>query len=342
MRTIRLSICIPTYNFGNFIGETLASIVSQMNDDVEVLVVDGASTDNTYAVVRDFVERFAQVKYYRLETKGGIDIDMAKSVDLATGEYCWLFSGDDVMCPGALTEMLRHIRHGYDLYLCKHRNCSLDMVVMSEHPVLNVSEDAVFNFSSQSDRRRYFEVAQTTEAFFSFMGGIIINRSKWASVKMNHNFVGSCWAHVARIIELMSRGLVLKYIATAYLDRRGDNDSFSDKGIANRYRIAIDGYGQIGDSYFGHDSLEAFHIRRVLRNDFPLRLFLYGKRICHDNPALESRSVLDAVFRKTYSDFSIETLVKYVVYHAYPVWLDILLRPCVRLLKARWVLNGVR
>ena len=54
MDDIRLSICIPTYNFGEFIGATLQSIIKQATDEVEIVVVDGASTDNTAEVVRAF------------------------------------------------------------------------------------------------------------------------------------------------------------------------------------------------------------------------------------------------------------------------------------------------
>ena len=51
MGNIRLSVCIPTYNFGEFIGETLESIVGQATDEVDIIIVDGASTDNTEQVV---------------------------------------------------------------------------------------------------------------------------------------------------------------------------------------------------------------------------------------------------------------------------------------------------
>jgi abequosyltransferase len=58
MNGIRLSICIPTYNFGEFIGETLKSVTDQARNGVEIIVVDGASTDNTAEIVRDFQRRF--------------------------------------------------------------------------------------------------------------------------------------------------------------------------------------------------------------------------------------------------------------------------------------------
>ncbi len=83
MNKTALSICIPIYNFGAFIGETLASILPQATDEVEVLVVDGASTDNTPEVIAAIQRTFPGLRYNRLEKKGGIDRDMARSVELA-------------------------------------------------------------------------------------------------------------------------------------------------------------------------------------------------------------------------------------------------------------------
>ena len=128
-----LSLCIPTYNFGKFIAETLHSILEQDGaDEIEVVVVDGASTDNTPDVVTSLQNQYPQIKYFRLAAKGGIDRDMAKSVELATGEYCWLFSSDDTMRRGALELALNEIKQGHDLYLCKHTECTFDMQFITE------------------------------------------------------------------------------------------------------------------------------------------------------------------------------------------------------------------
>ena len=73
MNPIRLSICMPTYNFGRFIGEALDSIMKQATDEVEIIVLDGASTDNTLDVVRSFQARFPRIYYHCLSRRGGID-----------------------------------------------------------------------------------------------------------------------------------------------------------------------------------------------------------------------------------------------------------------------------
>jgi abequosyltransferase len=321
MPLISLSICIPTYNFGKFIGETLESIVCQLTDGVEIVVLDGASTDNTPDIVSQFQANCPNLRYHRLDKRGGIDRDIAKSIELANGEYCWLFSSDDVMRKGAIAKMLSQIKHGHDLYLCKHTNCTFDMKFMHEHPVLRSNEEVEFNLASQSDRQRYFELAITTESFFGFLGGIIIKKSKWESVPINEMFVGSCWGHAARIFELMPMGLTLKYLPEPLLDHRGDNDSFSDKGIVNRYKIAIDGYHKLGDVFFGHKSYEAYHIRRVIRYEFGFQIFLETKVLCWKNPSREDRRVLDSLFRKAYNDDYLLSNLYYFIYMFSPSWL---------------------
>ena len=115
--------------------------MSQATDEVEIVVLDGGSTDNTAEVVEGFRSAFPRLRYYRQDFKGGIDRDMAKSVELARGEYCWLFSSDDVMAEGALDRILRKIRSRMDLYLCGFTKCTIDMKPVAKHPILKLTSD---------------------------------------------------------------------------------------------------------------------------------------------------------------------------------------------------------
>ena len=99
MKTPILSICIATYNRAGFIGETLDSIIPQLDDDVELLVVDGASSDNTEDIVRKYAQKESRIRYVRLSAKGGVDQDFDKSVELARGEYRRLFMDDGLSSP---------------------------------------------------------------------------------------------------------------------------------------------------------------------------------------------------------------------------------------------------
>lgn len=301
---IKLSICIPTYNFGDFIGATLDSVLAQVLDGVEVVVLDGGSTDQTPAVVGALQDGFPALRYHRLERRGGIDRDMARTVDLARGEYCWLFSADDLMKPGAIARILEQIESGLDLYLCGMTLCTCDMRPLKDHPILDISSDMTFDLGRDDDRRIYFERALTTTAFFSFLGSVIFKKARWDAIPLDEAFVGSCWAHVARIFRMLPSGLRVRYLASAYLWKRCDNDSFMDAGLIRRFAITIDGYDRLARSFFAEDSMEAHHVRRVVAAEFPPYVLAYAK-LTSGGASPEDRRLLARLVDTVYADSSV-------------------------------------
>jgi len=318
---IRLSVCIPTYNFGRFIGETLDSVVRQATEEVEVVVLDGGSTDNTTEVVEGVRNAFPRLRYCRQDFKGGIDRDMAKSVELARGEYCWLFSADDVMAEGALDRILRKMRSRMDLYLCGFTRCTIDMKPFSKHPILKFNSDVEFDLGSVSDRRAYFSRALTTTAFFSYMSSLVIRRDRWDSAGADESFMGSCWGHVARIFRMIPGGLNVGFLPEDYLLNRGENDSFMETGLVNRIAIAVDGYHRLGEVYFGKDSVEAYHMRRVLKNEYTMSYLLHAKLRTLEGGDEKKLEKLDALVHKLYIDGSPMDRIRHVAYQLPSVFL---------------------
>jgi abequosyltransferase len=301
----KLSIVIPIYNFAQFITETLDTIVTQERFcEVEVVILDGASTDNTPVLVKKYQRFFNNINYIRLTERGGIDRDMARAVEYARGEFCWLFSGDDLMLPGALGKVLDQIESGLDLYLTRHMEWVDDRGEWVEWPTLNVSGEPIFQLSHEADRHSYFSVAENTEAFFGFIGGLIVKKSTWESVPFNEDFVGTCWAHVARLFEIMPQGLSVKVLKNVYLKRRPDNDSFGSGSITSRFRLTIDGFLKIVDHFFGMQSIEAQHVRRALRNEYhPLNMWL-GKFLCLIDPEREHIALMDRLLVNLYGSMT--------------------------------------
>lgn len=317
----RLSICIPTYNFGGFIGETLASIVRQATEEVEIVVLDGGSTDNTAEVVEGFRGAFPRLRYYRQDFKGGIDRDMAKSVELALGEYCWLFSADDVMSEGALERILRKIQRGKDLYLCGFTRCTIDMKPVTKHPILKFTSDVEFDLGKPADRMSYFSSAMTTTAFFSYMSSLVLRKDRWDSAEADESFMGSCWGHVARIFRMIPDGLNVGFLPEDYLLNRGDNDSFLETGRVNRIAIAVDGYHRLGEAFFGKDSVEAYHMRRVLKNEYSMSYLLYTKLLTRKGGDKREQEKLESLVKKLYVDGSPTDRLRHTVYRLSPVLL---------------------
>ena len=315
----RLSICIPTYNFGDFIGATLDTIVPQLVDGVEVVILDGGSTDQTPDVVAAYRARHPAIRYERRPERGGIDRDLARTVELARGEHCWLFCSDDLMRPGAVASVLEDIGSGHDLYVCGFTLCAPDMRPLFDAPIMHLVADAEFDLADPRDRLAYFAAARTTPAFFSFAGSLIFKKAVWEREGLNEDFVGSCWAHVARFFALMPQGLTLKWLARSHVDKRTENDSFMDRGVIRRYALAIDGYNRLAATYFGDDSPEARHIRRAVRNEFPPWILLHAKLESEGNGYREDLPLLDRLAETVYRDRSATNRLYSFVYRATPI-----------------------
>jgi O-antigen biosynthesis alpha-1,3-abequosyltransferase len=313
---MRLSICIPTYNFGPFIGETLRSILPQLRDGVEVVILDGGSTDDTPAVVASF--QHPAVRYHHQEHRGGIDRDLARTIELAGGEYCWIFCADDIMKPGAVQHVLDRLVSGADLYLCGFTLCTFEMRRFRDHPIARIPRDQEFDLSSVDQRLDYFGRAQTTPAFFSFAGSLIFRKDRWTAAGPDERFVGSLWAHVAQIFRMLPLGLRLHFIPDSLLDKRSGNDSFLEHGMADRIAKAIDGYHLLARTYFPQQSPEAHHIRRVITNEFPPWV-LFAAKLDSRRNGYGNGATVDRLAAVTYGDPTPRNRIYRLLYELTPL-----------------------
>ncbi len=316
-----LTVCIPTYNFGKFIGQTLDSILPQIVDGIEVVVLDGGSTDNTAREVAARLCDYPQLVYYYQDYRGGIAKDIKKVVRLAQGKYCWLFSADDVMLPGSIEKVLDAIKSNYDIYLCEHTLCSLEMTENREYPTFNnLRLPRLFELADVSQRQDYFRMARTSEAFFSYLSGPIFKKDCWDLANIPKSFQNSCWIVAIHLLSMIPNGITLYYLNETLIHKRGDNDSFVERGMVHRYEMAIKGYGDIADTLFGHDSEEAFHIRRSVRNDLTLKHLLNVKLDCLGKKLDEDLLALDRLVEIHYSDHQLSNRINLLAYRLVPMF----------------------
>ena len=147
-----LSICIPTHNRADLLRQALDSIVPQCDDAVEIVIFDSASTDGTRDVVLEYQEKFPGIAYFYSDEKMGIDIDMAKTVKLAKGEYCWLMSSDDTITPDAMRILRDELGHGYEILLCNRIVCDLQLESIKNRSWLrNNPSRTVFNLYKREE-----------------------------------------------------------------------------------------------------------------------------------------------------------------------------------------------
>lgn len=246
---MRLSICIPTYNRAAYIGETLDSIVSQATDEVEIVVSDNASTDNTEDIVESYRAKFPNLTYVKLAKNLGADANFMKVVESARGDYCWLFGSDDKMREGALQEILAALKGEPAVLLSNRMECDSKLKPQYVRQWLSgPAASRVFDFSSSEDMRNYFESANSLGAVFSFLSGNVVKRELWNRVPMDPRFMGSAYSHVFKLLSVLLRGEKLFYYSDWTVYCRKGNDSFGGDGILRRAFLDIDGYTALAET----------------------------------------------------------------------------------------------
>lgn len=123
MSTVTLSICIPTYNRSECLRDCLTSVVASIaghERDIEIVISNNASTDNTEKVIHEFKEAHPSIRYHRNAQNIGGERNFRHVATLAQGENLWIFGDDDKMEANAVSIVLNHIRAGYGLIICNY------------------------------------------------------------------------------------------------------------------------------------------------------------------------------------------------------------------------------
>ena len=103
-----VSIIVPVYNGSVFIPDALESVRSQTHQEWECIVIDDGSTDDTAAVVNEYIagdDRFL----YAYQPNGGLSAARNTGLERARGEYIQFLDADDVLMPAKLAEQLEMI-----------------------------------------------------------------------------------------------------------------------------------------------------------------------------------------------------------------------------------------
>jgi glycosyltransferase involved in cell wall biosynthesis len=95
----RISIVTPSYNQGEFIEETIRSVLFQNYPKLEYIVMDGGSTDNSMEVIKKYADR---ISFWVSEKDRGQSHAINKGLDHCTGHIFNWINSDDLLMPGAL------------------------------------------------------------------------------------------------------------------------------------------------------------------------------------------------------------------------------------------------
>lgn len=109
---------MPTYNCGKFIEQSIISVLNQTITDWEVQIVDDCSTDNTYDVLKPYLEKYPQIHYFCLERNAGPAVARTEGIKRAAGKYIAFLDSDDLWTADKLERQIHFMEEMGVLFSC--------------------------------------------------------------------------------------------------------------------------------------------------------------------------------------------------------------------------------
>jgi hypothetical protein len=116
-----IDVVIPSYNYGRYLGDCVASILLQGIESLRILIIDNASTDGSAELARSLAERDCRIQL-RLRNKNmGPHASFNEGVDWAASEYFTILCADDLLSPGSLCRAIDIMKQNPDVVMAYGR-----------------------------------------------------------------------------------------------------------------------------------------------------------------------------------------------------------------------------
>lgn len=104
---IDVSIIIPVYNVENFLEQCIDSALQQKNCNLEIIIIDDCSTDNSFAIAKKYAEKFSQIKLIQQKENKKVGAARNLGIENAKGKYILFIDSDDYLKPNSIYELFQ-------------------------------------------------------------------------------------------------------------------------------------------------------------------------------------------------------------------------------------------
>ena len=233
----KISIIVPVYNAEKNIRECVLAILAQKYTNIEVILVNDGSKDNSLSICRDFEMADNRIRVIDGQN-AGVSCARNKGIEVATGEYIAFVDADDIVSENIYTELMNKAISGYDMVFCNYTEFNEDgysadvdqitqfgndsvesKLVVSR--LISISEDALFGVVW----RVLFRASLIKDKNISFTPGLTMAEDLQFLLKcLKHTAqVGLCSEHLYNF-RVSNQSTTGKYMKKQDSDMRAVND----------------------------------------------------------------------------------------------------------------------
>ncbi len=143
----KISIIIAVYNVEKYLDRCINSVIKQKGDDIEILIVDDGSTDNSLKICKSFQKKDKRIKIVHQDNKG---LSSARNFGFikSTGEYIWHIDGDDYIEENSV-DIIRKYINKYDILCFNFYNVFDGKITKASDPrfYFNEEEEYILSYS---------------------------------------------------------------------------------------------------------------------------------------------------------------------------------------------------
>lgn len=138
----KLSIIVPAYNAENYLKKCLDSLLNQTIKDIEVLIVNDESTDNTQAIIDEYVSKYPNICKSFTQKHSGQAIARNLAIKNATGEFITFIDSDDFVEDDIYAKVLNKAEtENLDIVCFDYYEIIDDKKIVKEHYIFNIEDN---------------------------------------------------------------------------------------------------------------------------------------------------------------------------------------------------------
>jgi glycosyltransferase involved in cell wall biosynthesis len=265
-----VDIAIPCYQYGRFLRACVASVLSQGIDDVRILIIDNASTDDSVAIARQLASEDARVSVVARPKNLGPHASFNEGVDWARSDYFMVLCADDLLTPGSLQRALAVMEQDRSIAFAYGTDIH---VADGETPAVADAEQA--NWEVDSSLQYIEACCRGPEEYIA--AGMVLVRTKMQKSAGHYRPELPHTDDFEMLLRLACFGRVA-YTSTAQGIKRVHGSNRTNDYLAHRTRDLEERVAAI-ESFFaneGRNLPEAERLRRLARRSISERAYWCG------------------------------------------------------------------
>ena len=219
-----LTIAIPSHNKSYLLNQALNSIIDEgdFNEEIDILISDNSPSND----IKDLYDRkFSKQKKINLIDSSKfscLDSNVNRSVEASKGEYVWIFGDDDLIVPGSIISIIRHLKkHKPSILVVNSQSFNQNGIIEKKRvPIKNnlvygAEENDIFlaNFGS----------------YLTYLGAIVVKKNLWME-NFDNAKIGSYFAHLDVLFKL-KRNRIAHFLSKDCIKMRLGSQTWTGKSF---------------------------------------------------------------------------------------------------------------